>query len=210
MPVDRQDIVEAALTEWERWGRQAWNLVTGAKRFGTRDDEPAFAQYVIDNYCAVVGDEPPLHAVQFDDYAWSAVGMSFFMKRAGLLKKEFPFSNRHADYIRHFVRARKKADEAALYWGFRHDEAGSEPDVGDLVGYARGEGMTQARARGLFDATQGYASHTDLVVARRPGEIDVLGANVADSVTLKTVPLNAAGRISDNQHFWFVVLKARF
>ena len=40
-------------------------------------------------------------------------------------------------------------------------------------------------------------------------EIDVIGFNVLDSVTKKTVPLTSAGLIADRKHKWFVVLKRK-
>ena len=70
--------------------------------------------------------------------------------------------------------------------------------------------MTQAKADKLFDASGSYPSHTDLVVAVRGSEVDVIGANVMDSVTKKTLKLDASGRLADPTHFWFVLLKARF
>ena len=69
--------------------------------------------------------------------------------------------------------------------------------------------MTPQKAAKLYDSTSSYNSHTDLVVATRPGEIDVIGANVMDSVTLKTLKLNSLGHIADQTHAWFAVLKLR-
>ena len=72
--------------------------------------------------------------------------------------------------------------------------------LGDLVGYARQGGIT-------FDYQPlTYASHTDLVVAVRPREIDVIGGNVKDSVSLKTVATDDQGRIVDKNQRWFVVM----
>jgi hypothetical protein len=81
--------------------------------------------------------------------------------------------------------------------------------VGDIVAYARGTNMTARRAAALFDSTRAYESHSDVVVARRAREIDVVGANVLDSVTKKTLRLDSAGHIDDARHFWFAVLKRR-
>lgn len=93
-----------------------------------------------------------------------------------------------------------------MYYGYRLRSA--SPDVGDLVGYARGD-ITFDRAQSYFDRTGSYSSHTDLVVDRRDGEIDVIGANVLDSVTLKTIKLDEQGLIADRTLNWFVVLKRR-
>jgi hypothetical protein len=77
-----------------------------------------------------------------------------------------------------------------------------------MVGYTYAN-VTFEQAQAYFDKTGNYPSHTDVVVERRPREIDVIGANVLDSVTKKTIPLTAAGLIADRTHKWFVVLKRR-
>lgn len=205
MPATIAKLVQAATTEWEHWGKSAWNVAKRNKRIVHRDDDDTFAQYVLDHYCAVAGASPTLDDIQDDRYAWSAVGMSAFMKAAGLVRAEFPFAESHSRYIRHFVRARKSADKRAIYWAYRHREAGSAPALGDLVAYSREKGDPAK----LYDATSSYKSHTDLVVAVRAGEIDVIGANVLDSVTRKTLPIDAQGHISDASHPWFAVLKQR-
>ena len=73
----------------------------------------------------------------------------------------------------------------------------------------RGDNMTFEKAQVFFDKSKPYMSHTDVVVAQRPGEIDVIGGNVRDSVTKKTIPLTARGLIADRSHPWFVVLRRR-
>ena len=69
--------------------------------------------------------------------------------------------------------------------------------------------MTAQKAAKLFDATSPYESHSDVVVAKRSGEIDVIGCNVMDSVTKKTLEIGLSGHIEDNVHFWFATLKRR-
>lgn len=205
--MDISMLVAAAKHEWQHWGFSKWTLSTGDRKIGHRDDEPEYAQYVIKKYCKVGGGSPTVEEIQNDDYAWSAVGMSAIMSNAGLTKAQFPFAQSHSVYIRRFIKARKAADPTALYWGLRNGEHGAQPAVGDLVAYARGSNMTKEKAAKLYDSTSAYNSHTDLVVATRPGEIDVIGANVMDSVTLKTLKLDAGGHIADQTHAWFAVLK---
>lgn len=206
MPATSQSIVDSAHREWVHWGSSTWNVAAGRRRIGHTDDEPAFAQHVLDAYCSVGGGSPTLLDIQDDRYFWSAVGMSAIMKGAGFGRAEFPFAQSHSVFIRHFIKARRDGD-AAAYWGFRAGESGGQPDIGDVVAYARGGNMTARRAAALFDSTRSYESHSDVVVAKRAGEIDVIGANVLDSVTKKTLRLDAAGHIRDDRHFWFAVLK---
>ena len=54
-----------------------------------------------------------------------------------------------------------------------------------------------------------YKSHGDIVVYVRPGEIGVIGGNVSDSVTLKTLKLDSAGYLVDKHDHWFVILENR-
>ncbi|MCU0647510.1 MAG: DUF2272 domain-containing protein [Gemmatimonadaceae bacterium] len=209
MPATVESLVDAATEQWVTWGRSTWNVATGAKSIGHTDDEVAFARLVIEQYCAVGGGNPSVTDIADDRYFWSAVGMSAAMKSAGFTKTEFPFAQSHSTFIRHFVAARKRGIESAPYWGFRLNEPGGEPQPGDIVAYARARNMTTERAAKLFDATNSYESHSDLVVERRRNEIDVIGYNVMDSVTKKTLPLGANGHIADPRHFWFVTLEHR-
>jgi len=204
------DLVNSATMEWQRWGKSTAKAVNGKPKLviGHSDDDATWAQIVIDEYCSLVGDRPSVFEISSDDYAWSAVGICTMLKRAGVTEAEFPFSNSHSTYIRHFVAARKNQIDSA-YWAYRLGEPAGAPAVGDLVAYGRGEGMNFAKAQKLFDSTKRYKSHTDLVVAKRPGEIDVIGANVFDSVTKKTLPISADGHISDRHFHWFAVLKLR-
>jgi hypothetical protein len=196
------DLVNAANGEWAHWGNSTWNVLTGAKHIVHSDDDPTFASYVVDNYCSIVSDQPTATEIANDDYAWSAVGMTAFFKAAGFAKTEFPFSNRHSVWIRAFVKARKNGTPA-LYHAYRLTDPQATPEVGDLVGYAR-DGISFADAQACYDKTVHYPAHTDLVVAKRPGEIDVIGANVRDSVTKKTLRIGANGQFTDQSHKWFV------
>lgn len=209
MPATVASIVNAVTKEWHDWGRSSWNVKTSARSIGHTDDEENFARLVIERYCSVGGGNPTLDDVADDRYFWSAVGISAAMKAAGFPKTEFPFAEAHSKFIRHFVAARKTSVQSSKYWAFRLNEPGGEPQPGDLVAYARASNMTADKAAKLFDSTSKYESHSDIVVARRPGEIDVIGFNVMDSVTKKTLRLGANGHIVDTRHFWFVTLKRR-
>lgn len=93
--------------------------------------------------------------------------MSALMKQAGFVKSEFPFAESHSVYIRRFIKARRDKEKKAAFWGYRLGEDGGQPDVGDLIVYARGKNMTAKKATTYFDRTSDYESHTDLVVAKR-------------------------------------------
>jgi hypothetical protein len=209
MPASATSIIQAATNEWVHWGESTWNLKTGEKLIGHVDNEDAFAQYVIHRYCSVAGGRPSLDDIQDDRYAWSAVCICAIMAAAGFTNEEFPVAQNHSVYLRRFSQARKDGDKNAAYWGRRINEASAAPRPGDLIGYARGDNMTFEKAQAFFDKTTPYASHADIVVARRANEIDIIGGNVRDSVTKKTIPLTPRGLIADRSHPWFVVLRRR-
>jgi hypothetical protein len=201
-------LLEVAWSEWQAWGSPTWNLGTGEKVPGLTDNDPERAQYIFDAYCVPLRQRPTLAEISDDDYYWSAVGMSYLFREADFAADEFPFSKRHSTWITKFISARRNG-QAAIYHGYRLQTQGISPDVGDLVGYARG-GISFEQAQRYFDRTGRYESHSDLVVERRAGEIDVIGANVMDSVALKTVPLDGNGFIADREFNWFVVMKRQF
>lgn len=229
-------IVAVANAEWTHWGKCTWNCISRVKSSGFHiDDEDAYAQYVIDTYLPHVSKPPikwpTVDIIGDDQYPWSAVAISHFMAKAGFSKKklppasfapaqyaawvnatkpgEFPLSQAHSEYIRWAIQARRAGVADAAYWGYRVDEKEALPEVGDLIGYPRAKSLTVQKALGFFDRTGNYSSHTDLVVAKRAGEIDVIGGNVRDSVARKTLAIDAHGHIADKTHFWFVVLKHR-
>ena len=130
------------------------------------------------------------------DWPWSAAFISWVMKEAGASDR-FEYSASHSTYIADAVASRKNGDSDAAFIAYRLDEY--SPQVGDLVGFSRQAGIT-------FDSQPPYKSHTDIVVAVRDGEIDVIGGNTSDSVTLRTFQTDAQGRLIDPSRDWFVVL----
>lgn len=208
MAASLERLLGVARSEWTAWGRPTWNLITEEQVRGASDNDPERAQYIKDTYCTPLRQHPTIAAISDDDYYWSAVGMSYLFRRAEFTRDEFPFSKRHSTWITKFIAARRSG-ENTIYHGYRLQTAGITPEVGDLVGYVGG-GVNFERAQRYFDRTGRYESHTDLVVDRRAREIDVIGANVMDSVAMKTVPLDENGFISDRSFPWFVVLKRRF
>ena len=195
-------IVAAALKEWAFWG----NSKPG--KIHHKDDEIPFATYVRDTYCKPFSSTlPSLEAIAKDKYFWSAVTISYMMKQAGMSKSQFTFAEAHSVYIREAIKARKGKNKDKAYWGFRIDEPEAVVAPGDVVGAGRTKGMTFAQAQALFDETGDYESHSDIVVAVRAGEADLIGGNVSDSVTMKTLKLDSKGRIQDKKNLSFVVMK---
>ena len=189
---------EKALTiadqEWARFGYQAIDADGKVTKQGGTEAEDEYYLRVADYWKQGV-DRDLTGKDQHEP--WSAAFISWVMKEAGMGDR-FSYSDWHATYIRNSILARRRNDPSFAYWGYRLSERA--PQVGDLVGYARQGGIKYD-----YQPTV-YSSHTDLVVAVRPGEIDVIGGNVKDSVTKKTLKTDAEGKLVDQQYRWFVVM----
>ncbi|SEM03557.1 hypothetical protein SAMN05518845_11514 [Variovorax sp. YR750] len=204
--------ISNATTEWTKWGGHAWDLRGKAPLIPKRDkdDDATRAQYVLDTYCPAAGAMPAAAAIQDDQYAWSAVFISYLFMLAGYQKTEFPFSENHSTWIRKAVKAGAGTAKFNFH-AFRVTDPRATPQVGDLIAYARpdkdGQALSFDEAQKWFTRTSSYKSHSDLVVAASPGAVEVIGGNVRDSVMKKVVPLDASGRIADRSLTWFAVLR---
>lgn len=189
-----ENALRIARQEWERFGQQTIDKTNTLVHKGGQESEDPYWERIGDYWKAV--GFPNLTGKDTNE-PWSAAFISWVMKEAGMGSR-FSYSEWHATYIRNSIIARKQGDKQFAYWGYRLRERA--PQVGDLVGYARQGGIT-------YDYQPvTYSSHTDLVVAVRPGEIDVIGGNVKDSVSLKTVATDSQGFITDKNQRWFVVM----
>lgn len=138
--------------------------------------------------------------VSSSGYPWSAVFISWIMKKAGA-GTQFKYHPRHSVYIRDAIQKRKNNDINAAFKGYRLDEV--SPKIGDLVCASRAADA----GRVGYDTTTDYASHCDVVVAVRSQEIDVIGGNVSNSVTKIALKTDTQGKLTDTSRPWFVVIK---
>jgi hypothetical protein len=140
------------------------------------------------------------------NYAWSAAFISYVMRMAGA-GRSFPYSETHADYIdaaaRHDPGVALTAERVTDY----------APQIGDLICLWRG------RTPVTFDELPvgRFPGHCDIVVGLKPGELDGIGGNVDNAVTMKPIPITATGHLAgpdgvvlDPDHHWFVVLKVLY
>lgn len=127
---------------------------------------------------------------------WSAAFISHIHKKAGA-GSQFKASPAHSSYIRDSIQARKSGNKNAAYWGYRTKERA--PQVGDMVAYSRQKGINYSRQ------PRHYKSHTDIVVNRGKGYIEVIGGNVGHSVTLRRIPTDANGKIIDKKKYFAVM-----
>jgi hypothetical protein len=142
-----------------------------------------------------------------DYYAWSAAFISYVMRTAGAGAR-FPYSPSHYVYINIGKEMKLGRTSGWAVIAERADEYA--PQLGDLVCFSRTRRpVTYAKL-----PVRHFTSHCDIVVARDPGQISVIGGNVDHAVTLKHVPVTADGRLSDGgdqaldgRYPWFVVLR---
>jgi hypothetical protein len=141
------------------------------------------------------------------EFAWSAAFISYVMRMAGAGPR-FPYSAAHATYINR-AREATLGHPGTVVWAER--PALYAPKAGDLICFAR------AGRQGMrFDdlPARHFPSHCEIVVATAPGQLDAIGGNVADAVTLTHVPTTPDGRVAgndgqplDKNHPWFVVIR---
>jgi hypothetical protein len=138
---------------------------------------------------------------------WSAAFVSWLARGAGHSADEFPQTVLHWDYIERFMRPRASDSFET------RDPARHAPRVGDLVCNGRGGTVDgAARANGVlpFSGLRRGAYHCDLVVGTLPGEVQVIGGNVADVVAMTRLPVDADGRLlPDHRRPWAAVVARR-
>ncbi|MBD9480359.1 DUF2272 domain-containing protein [Pseudoxanthomonas sp. PXM02] len=125
------------------------------------------------------------------DTPWSAAFVSWVMRQARV--PGFTVSSRHVDYVRAAARSgsgpyRLVAPQAAA------------PAPGDMLCYVRGQSRALGHA-GLLNVLDaggaGLPMHCDIVVAAQAGIAWLVGGNVQQTVALRMLRLDEAGRFAD-------------
>ncbi len=192
----KKNIVKNANDEWARFGYDTIGKDGKKIREGAKEYDEGFWQRVGDYWQQALGKR---YTGKDRDVPWSSAFISWIMaKSGGLFGIPFRKSSAHASYIREYVKNRKEGRLDAPFVAYRINEQPAE--VGDLVCYSR-ESTTN-----LYDRTSNYKSHCDIVVAKRQGEIEVIGGNVAQSVSKKIVSTDATGRVNAGGK-WFAIIK---
>jgi hypothetical protein len=162
----KQRIKEIAEQEWEFFGR------------GKKKNDANFWKRVNLYFREALGRDQKNR-----DEAWSAAFISWVMKKAGAGNK-FRYSSGHSYYITDAIKKRTVNDPDAGFKGYRPDEITLE--VGDLVCNARCSKKNPNCSKADYSTTNpGYLSHCDIVVATRPGEIDIIGGNTSNRIGTK-------------------------
>lgn len=145
-------------------------------------------------------------ATEDANYAWSAAFIDYVMRTAGAGNR-FPYSSTHSDYIN----AARRHDPGIVISAERPESYA--PQAGDLICMWRGRRPIR------YDdlPTDRFPGHCDIVVGLNPGMLSVIGGNVENSVSMKSVPVtpdghlaDATGTIVDPNYPWFVVLRVTY
>ncbi len=178
----RGRVVQVATAEWVYWGRQ-----NGYPRFrrGHRENEPTYRRRVLTYWQEGVG-----RRVKSSRIAWSGAFVSFVMRRAGA-GTAFPYSGSHGVYMRAALAASTKGRSRAGVVARRPENYTPRP--GDLVCNTLRRGAT-------FDnVPRPFIGHCDVVVAVRRWEVDVIGGNLSNGVSRRTLVADGQGRILPKQ-----------
>lgn len=134
---------------------------------------------------------------------WSAVFISFCVKKAGAKKAEFAFNSQHSVFVHKAIRDAEAG--TGVFHGVKITE--EAPSVGDIIQNNR-TGSTHDFAFARKD--KDYASHTAIVVARGVDAngkfVFTIGGNEGDSVRSKRVPLTEDGLIRQRAKNPFICL----
>lgn len=181
-------------------------IETGCLRFpdGTGMEATPQGCRMAQRYWAVVGETPDCQQVTQGAWAWSAVFISWVMRRAGLDNDQFLTGQSHSMYV---VDAR---DGILPRPAFHVEPLPAVPRVGDMICAGRG------RDKFISDPSDiGFGTtpmHCDIVVEvdSAAGVVKAIGGNVQQSVSMDVIDLNDAGQLDGftNSHMpWLLVMR---
>lgn len=155
-------------------------------------------------YWGIVGETPSCGQVTQGAWAWSAVFISWVLRKAGLDERQFLTGQSHSMYV---VDAR---DGILPSPAFHIEPMPALPRPGDIICAGRG------REHYLEDIGEiGFGTtpmHCDIVVAVDPAArvVRAIGGNVQQSVSLEEIELGDSGRLDGltNSHMpWLLVMR---
>ena len=205
VPDTRARMVFLARQEWALFGRPVVREDVAILEFpeGTphaHEVQPGMLTRVLLYWYTV--STRPIVGAQGELRPWSAAFISWLVQGAGVPEGAFARGVLHWDYIEHALGGAPQAHFAA------RDARVQAPAVGDLLCAPRRAAFV-ATVPDFTSARRG-PWHCDLVVEVRANELDVIGGNVLDAVSLTRVPLDAAGRVRPTpRRPWRVVLVPR-
>jgi hypothetical protein len=138
---------------------------------------------------------------------WSAAFISFVLRATGIDAAEFPPAAAHWQYIDALILQGDRWGGRATFMA--HEIEAYAPAPGDLVCTDRSRRPLASLAARRAEMGVGRPMHCDIVAEVLPGEIVVIGGNVAQAVTAVRYATDAGGRLRRNTRPWFVVFENR-
>jgi hypothetical protein len=202
------DLIVVARGQWTRWGGPVERLDGSLIGFSDArmENKSPYWTYVGEYWQAVGSDRDGRDAP-----AWSAAFISYCFKQA-MAGNRFPYHENHSRYV-------AAIEGSGNFNGLSLLDPGATPLIpGDVVWASRtGDGCrtppatfatARAEVRRIHQGNaDSFCSHSDIVVAIRAGETDVIGGNVKQAVTRTTYKLDTQGRISDGRRNFIGVIR---
>ncbi len=181
----KRRIVAAAQQEWNSWNSG------GVRREIDPRMQPTLSQYWRGVGVPVTAQQLASKAFQAG-HPWSAAFVSWVMRQAGA-GSAFRYSASHSTYIAAAKRNRLQNNDNP-FKAYRPSEV--RVGLGDIV--CKGRDQSGASYDNI---RPGMKTHCDVVIAVAPGRVTVVGGNVNNSVTRRSLPLDAQGRLASPEHF---------
>nr|WP_211961233.1 DUF2272 domain-containing protein [Cupriavidus plantarum] len=171
---------------------------------GTGMEATAQGCALAQRYWHIVGQSPDCRQITQGSWAWSAVFISWVMRKAGLDERQFLTGQSHSMYV---VDARDGILPAPA---FHIEPVPALPRPGDIICAARGrDKYLENPAEIGFGTTP---MHCDIVVEVDPAgrEVRAIGGNVQQSVSMDVVELGDSGKLDafTNSHMpWLLIMR---
>lgn len=207
VPSVRERMLHLARQEWDLFGRPEVNYEIDPPALtypsqvthGHETLAPFFSRVFMYWYAAT---DLPIIGYAGEIRPWSAAFIIWLARSAGVAEADLPSTVLHWDYMQHVMAAGSEGRFVS------HAINAYAPKSGDIICAARGEAFSQS-IHGYKDLKHG-AYHCDLVVAQRPGVIDVIGGNVLDAVSLAHIKLDGTGMVLPTKaRPWSLVIEQR-
>ncbi|WP_262964032.1 DUF2272 domain-containing protein [Methylobacter psychrophilus] len=207
IPAIRERMLYLARQEWELFGRPEVNYDSEPPTITYPDKvthghetlPPFFSRIFMYWYRAT---DLPIIGYDGEIRPWSGAFIVWLARSAGVPESDFPSTVLHWDYIQYVLSAGSKNSFVS------HPVNAYAPKPGDIICAPRGEEFIQS-IHSYKDLKRG-AYHCDLVVEKRLGELDVIGGNVLDAVSLAHIKLDGAGKVLRTKaRPWSLVIEQR-
>lgn len=207
IPSAKERMIDLAKQEWRLFSRATVNYAADYPRlsyaehaFHSHEQLPSFFSRVLMYWYTAT--ELPIIGLDGEISPWSGAFIVWLVRSAGVPQSEFPSSVLHWDYIE-FLLANDSKSRFII-----HPTNEYAPKPGDIICAPRDPVFIKT-IHSITDLKRG-PYHCDLVVEQRQGELDVIGGNVLDAVSLTHIQIDESGHLIANQHRpWILVIEQR-